>query len=581
MQFSRLAVVCFGTLFLLPVLMFGQFWPQWMQNAQHTGTPPTVGQDLNRILADIVYDQTIPAELTAGGGNLLVHYQVPLIDGSNVYMEFKSGTINAKNPDFATLNWGENGFQWQNRQLVQVWSYQSDWKAPGNLNDFWEPVFHAVLANGQIYLPGAHGSIIKLNKTTGALIQRISPFGNDPDTYEAGPITTDSNGNIYYNAVKVTGISTTHDFYAQDATDSWLVKVASNGSFSVVSYLTLTAGIAPAATDQCLATFSTKELPWPPSPTAVPPTVTCGTQRVALNIAPAIAPDGTVYSITRAHFVSRYPFLVAVNPDLTRKWVSSLREHFHDGCGVPVSAGGILPPNGAPGGCREGANLGVDPATNAPGGGRVLDDSSSSPLLARTAPSSTDLIPAYNYAQGHMMKFDGNGNFVTAYIFGWDETPAIFSQGSGFSLVIKDNHYGGVGSYCNVERFCPSDRDATNPASPTQLFITQLDQNLAIQWRFKSTSTQSCTRNADGSITCVSDHPDGFEWCVNGHSVDQNGVVYANSEDGNLYAINQGGTLKQLLFQQLALGAAYTPTSMGPDGKIYSQNAGHLFVVGH
>jgi outer membrane protein assembly factor BamB len=62
--------------------------------------------------------------------------------------------------------------------------------------------------------------------------------------------------------------------------------------------------------------------------------------------------------------------------------------------------------------------------------------------------------------------------------------------------------------------------------------------------------------------------------------VDGNGVVYANSEDGNLYAINQGGTLKANIFQLLALGAAYTPASVGADGKIYSQNAGHLFVVG-
>jgi hypothetical protein len=34
------------------------------------------------------------------------------------------------------------------------------------------------------------------------------------------------------------------------------------------------------------------------------------------------------------------------------------------------------------------------------------------------------------------------------------------------------------------------------------------------------------------------------------------------------------------IFQQLALGAAYTPASIGGDGKIYSQNDGHLFVVG-
>jgi hypothetical protein len=30
----------------------------------------------------------------------------------------------------------------------------------------------------------------------------------------------------------------------------------------------------------------------------------------------------------------------------------------------------------------------------------------------------------------------------------------------------------------------------------------------------------------------------------------------------------------------MGIGAAYTPLSVGPDGKIYTQNAGHLFVVG-
>jgi hypothetical protein len=59
-------------------------------------------------------------------------------------------------------------------------------------------------------------------------------------------------------------------------------------------------------------------------------------------------------------------------------------------------------------------------------------------------------------------------------------------------------------------------------------------------------------------------------------------VVYANSEDGNLYAINQGGTLKSNLFLDLALGAAYTPLAIEPepDGRIYTENKGRLFVVG-
>ncbi len=35
---------------------------------------------------------------------------------------------------------------------------------------------------------------------------------------------------------------------------------------------------------------------------------------------------------------------------------------------------------------------------------------------------------------------------------------------------------------------------------------------------------------------------------MNAPVVDVNGVVHANSEDGYLYAINQGGTLKQKIF---------------------------------
>ena len=56
--------------------------------------------------------------------------------------------------------------------------------------------------------------------------------------------------------------------------------------------------------------------------------------------------------------------------------------------------------------------------------------------------------------------------------------------------------------------------------------------------------------------------------------MDKDGVVYANSEDGNLYAISQGGTLKQNIFLDLALGAAYTPLAIASDGTIYTENKG-------
>ena len=38
--------------------------------------------------------------------------------------------------------------------------------------------------------------------------------------------------------------------------------------------------------------------------------------------------------------------------------------------------------------------------------------------------------------------------------------------------------------------------------------------------------------------------------------------------------------MRDRVFLELALGAAYTPASLGRDGKVYAQNAGHLFVAG-
>ena len=560
---------------VVTTIAVGAGWPQWAQNAQHTSSPDVAGQSLNEILADIVYDPLAPEEQSANYNELVTHYQVPLVDGNDVYMEYKSGSYDPYS--FASQIWGENKFTWVNGQLVSQWSYASDWKAPGSSNDFWEPVFHAALGDGVIYLPGASGSVIEVNKANGSLIQRFAPFGKDPNTYETGPITIDASGNLYYNAIQVV---TANGFYGNDATNSWIVKISAAGTVTTASYANLTALQAPSAGGQCVTSFDSSQLPWPPSTTATPNTNTCGSQRAGLNVSPAVAPDGTIYTVSRAHFNDRYGFLIALNPDLSLKWLASLRNRFHDGCGVAVSSGGWLPPNGSPGGCRAGALVGVDPLTNQPGDGSVIDDASSTPVVA---PDGTILLGTwnrYNYEQGHLMHFDSSGNYLGAFGFGWDTTPAIYTHDGTWSAITKNNHYGDVGSYCDDATACPSDRTSSNPASPEQYFVTQIDANFNIEWSFQNTNTESCTRNADGTFTCVSDHPAGFEWCVNSPVVDANGVVYANSEDGNLFAMGQGGNLVEKIFQQLALGAAYTPASIGGDGKVYSQNDGHLFVVG-
>lgn len=561
-----------------------QEWPQWALDARHTQQVFFPAQNLNQNLVNIVYDPLVPDEMAGAFAvfgdepALLAHYQAPLVDGADVYMMYKSGTFNTKK--YSTQSWGETKYTWSGNSLNVVWQFASDWKAPGSLfYDFWEPVFHPALANGSLYVPGAGGTIWRVNKTTG-IGTRINPFATvDSNTYTAGPITVDGSGNLLYNVVQLQPGG--NSFYSKDSVDSWLVRVTPANTTSMVSYYTLVPD-APGANDPCERTF-TAAPPWPPSPNAVPPTSPCGPVRAALNIAPAVAPDGTIYSIARSHgaLANRYGWLVAVNPNLTRKWDTSMRNRLTDGCGVPINQGGSLPPNGTPGGCSTFAALGIDPGVNHFGDGRVLDDSSSSPVVAPDGSIFYGAYTRYNYAQGHLMHFAADGSYINAYRFGWDITPALYGHGGTYSIVTKDNQYGEVGSYCNDPVVCPEDRTASNPAYPEGYFITQLNHNLNVEWRFQNTNTLECSRDANGNVTCQSTHPFGFEWCTNAFVIDSNGVVYGNSEDGFLFAINQGGTLKQKIFQQLALGAAYTPIAIGTDGKLYSQNAGHLFVVGN
>jgi hypothetical protein len=587
------AAVATAGMLLFVNIAHAQSWPQWALNPQHTSEVSVAGQPLSRVLASFVYDPLVPAEMAANQGSLLAHYQVPLIDGANVYMEFKSGTYN-KNT-YSTEIWGENGFQWQSGQLVRTWSFTSDWQAPGSQADFWEPVFHAVLANGFIYVPGAGGTLFKLDTGTGAVIRRINPFGAkiDPAIIVAGVPSTDGNGNIYYNAIQQHNTGKGTSFYQHDIVDSWLVKVAADDSVTKVSYSILVAQTAPGSlpspkpNDPCLTVFADSQLPWPPSATALPPTSPCGTMRPALNAAPAIGPDGTVYTVTRSHLLggfNRYGGIAAVHPDLAPKWWTSLRDRLNDGCNNDQGtfAGSLLPANGTPGGCRVGSTPGVDPAQNTRPGARADDSSSSSITVAPDGSILYGAYTRYDFGRGHLVKFSAAGQFLGAYSFGWDSTPAIYRHDGTYSIVIKDNEYGGgpqFGSYCDVDAVCP-------PRQNGPFFITQLDPNLSVQWKFQNTNTLSCTRNADGSITCVpntsgNQWPNvGFEWCINAPVVDVNGVVYANSEDGNAYAINQGGTLRQNIFLDQALGAPYTPLAIGPDGKVYTENKGTLFVIG-
>lgn len=564
-------------LFASALAATAQSWPQWGQNSLHTGDVSVEGQSAAKILAQVVYDPFTAQENVDPlcGGGLCIHYQVPLIDGNNVFLEFKTGTYTSLQT-WETQIWNEQRLHWEDGALVRKWAFQSDWKpipySTSVRGPAWEPVFHAALAGEFVYVPGSGGTVWKLEKSDGSVRAHLNPFDSiDPHTFLSGPITVDAAGAIYYVTIKLSSDPNVNPWDV-DAINSWLVKITPDGHASKVTYEALVPG-APHG-NNCLGTFAVADLPWPPSPNAVPPNTTCGIERAAMNSAPAVGPDGTIYVGSVAHLTDRNAYLVAVNPDLTPRWHTSLRDRFHDGCNA------YLPPNGQPGGCRAGAHTGVDPAQNRPGAGRIIEDGTSSPVVAPDGSIIIGTYTRYNWAQGHLMKFSHDGSFLTAYVFGWDDTPAIYQHDGTYSIVTKDNHYSNTGSYCNDNTFCPPDRTASDPSNPEAFFITQLSKDLVPEWKYQNTNTLSCTRNPDGSITCVSDHPHGFEWCINAPAVDPNGVVYVNSEDGNVYELRQGGALRSKLFLKLAVGSPYTPISVGPDGKVYTENFGTMFVVG-
>jgi hypothetical protein len=507
-------------------------WSQFAGNPKHTGDAAVFAQPLGHVMADIFYDPLLSSSPGA------IHYAVPLLDGDDVFMTFKATVPRGPLPP-ATV-WGVKRFHWENGQLVSKWSAVTDWVPPPGTA--WEPSMQPVLANGFIYVPDSGGTLLQLDRTTGAIVKRINPFATiDDATFLSGPPTADASGNIVYGAFRL-NLSAP---WTTDVTAAWLVRVTTDGTPTAAPLAPLVSS-APSASAQCTSRFPSGTLHLPPSPTAVAPTTVCGSQRPGLNIAPAIAADGTIYIVSRAHLNDRWGYLVAVNPDLTPKWNVSLRTRFNDGCNVLLPAGT----------CSAGATTGVDPTDNLPGSGVVTDFSTASPVVLPDATILYGAYTSYNDSEGHLMHFSAAGAYLGAYPFGWDTTPAVWQHNGTFSIVTKHNTYG-----------------FDLRPDPGE-FVVQLDSNLNKQWEYRNPSRLVCFQG-----DCVEEEV-GFEWCVNATAIDANGTVYANAEDGILYAIGQGGVLLDKIAIAGPRGAAYTSLAIDVQGRVYAQTGGHLFAVG-
>jgi hypothetical protein len=168
----------------------------------------------------MTYDPFVPKEQAENNGELLAHYQAPLTNGQDVFMEFISGTYVSCNPpgsytpfpcgndNWFNQVWSEKRLHWEGGQLDEKWSFASDWKpapdAGGELGG-WQPVFHAALSNDVVWVPGAGGTVFELSYGSGKMINRFNPFGSsiDPNTFVTSPITVDAQGNVYSRRVSL------------------------------------------------------------------------------------------------------------------------------------------------------------------------------------------------------------------------------------------------------------------------------------------------------------------------------------------------------------------------------------------
>jgi outer membrane protein assembly factor BamB len=546
-------------------------WTQWGQGAAHNGQSCAAGQRDLRLLSRLVVDPFAEQEEADGFGALGVHFPAPLVDGDgNVFFLRKGGSYVPCDPpgsgepapcgvfDPENLNrmtWSIQAMRWQRGQLVPRWTFTSDWKPTQRGS---EAMFQSAMSDDHVYVPGAGGTVFQLAKGNGRVVRRINPFGGsiDPAAFVSGGLTLDAHGTLLYNVIKPepgpNGLTDGHGF---------LVR-ASRDRISMVDYRTLIPG-APGATDLCYSNFRVSgfPLPWPPPPQpdgspTLPPQVPCLSQRAGFNVAPAVGPDGTIVTVTRPHSfnLNDYGYIVALNPDLSLKWATSLRGHLNDGCGILAPYGGGIFD------CRPGTAVGVDPQTNLPPAAGVNDNSSASPVILPDGGVVYGSFTFYNGGRGHLVKIDRQGRFLGTYDFGWDSTPGVYRHDGTYSLLLKDNHYRTNGPF----------------------HVTRLDADLNVEWSHAATETRTCQREPDGTVTCVDDgeHPDGFEWCISAPAIDRDGNVYGLNEDGNLYVIDKFGRQRAKVFLSKTIAAAYTPVSLDAQGRVYAQNNGELYVLG-
>ena len=159
--------------YLIALSMNAQSWQQWGQNPRHTGAVSIAGQKPVRLFGQFTYDSLADQIRQDTGGNLLVHYMAPLVDGDEVFIMSRGDSqwISCRSAPapcgpqrWRKMQWGITKLgTGTDRKLEKLWTAMSSWKPAPDNGSGWEPVFHPALFGNFLLRagPGWHGDEVR------------------------------------------------------------------------------------------------------------------------------------------------------------------------------------------------------------------------------------------------------------------------------------------------------------------------------------------------------------------------------------------------------------------------------------
>jgi hypothetical protein len=493
-------------------------------NAQHTGDFQPAAQDLSTVRWQTPVDLAPPYN----GGDLLIHYGVPLITSANTVLVPEKATSSG--------NFQIDAFDGSTTSGVNptpLYTLSTDYHLPSsNWVPSYGPALETTSTGTRLYYAGAGGTVYYINNpdssSPGAPVQQV--FYTSLANYQANaaaynstifidtPITADSNGDIFFG-FRVQGtapapLSTTQSGYAR-------IDPSGNATYVLAG---------AAAGDSNIAWDSH-------------------------NAAPALSNDGsTLYVLVKsATSWSNYGYLLGLDSTtLATKYKVFLQD----------------PRNG--------------------NGAGILDDGTASPMVA---PDGTVFVGVmgnpYNGSRGFLLHFsaDLTQTFLPG-AFGWDNTASIVPAGmvpsytgsSPYLVFAKYNNYSsvetgssggnGINEIAILDPFAAETDERNDGSPPLQVMREVLTANGPVPDPGNiSTATPEAVR----------------EWCINTAAVDPaTDSIFTPSEDGHLYRWDlASNSLDEALSLGAGLGEAYVPTVIGPDGTVYPIFNATLYAIGN